>query len=127
MDTNVICLSINRCIVCLFPHSAKQSVKAETQSMLSKLLPTNARQTHGNPPGLNKLPCQQISYHLSEEQQNKGEAEEYKSKQAEGTDSRSVGNQVSYYNCCNGLFSCVSSRGQGEMCLVCNFTPVYLI
>nr|XP_020645509.1 uncharacterized protein C1orf87 homolog isoform X1 [Pogona vitticeps]XP_020645510.1 uncharacterized protein C1orf87 homolog isoform X1 [Pogona vitticeps]XP_020645512.1 uncharacterized protein C1orf87 homolog isoform X1 [Pogona vitticeps] len=90
--TKIIGSKYVRCLVEKH-EGAKQSVKAETQSMLSKLLPTNARQTHGNPPGLNKLPCQQISYRLSEEQQNKGETEEYKSKQAEATDSRSVGNQ----------------------------------
>uniref|UniRef100_A0A8D0DXU6 Chromosome 1 open reading frame 87 n=1 Tax=Salvator merianae TaxID=96440 RepID=A0A8D0DXU6_SALMN len=66
----------------------KDSVKAETKSMLSTLPPCNTRQIHGNPPGLSKLPCQQINYGVSDEQQNKGENEEKKSKQGETSDSR---------------------------------------
>lgn len=84
----------------MFPDSkAKEGVKTETQSILRTLAPHNARQSHGNPPGLNRPPCQQIHYGLRDEQQNKGEKEEQKSKQGETSDSRSVDNKVSRYNC----------------------------
>ncbi|KAJ7332655.1 hypothetical protein JRQ81_014835 [Phrynocephalus forsythii] len=89
--TKIIGSKYVRCLV-EKNEGTKQSVKAETQSMLSPQFPCNARQTHGNPPGLHKLPCQQISYRLSDEQQSKGEMGEYKSKQAEATESRSVSN-----------------------------------
>ncbi|XP_015275150.1 PREDICTED: uncharacterized protein C1orf87 homolog [Gekko japonicus] len=61
---------------------AKDGMKAETQSMFRTLPPCHTRQKHGNPPGLNKPPCQQINCGLNDEQQNKGEKEGHKSQQA---------------------------------------------
>ncbi|XP_053248257.1 uncharacterized protein C1orf87 homolog isoform X2 [Podarcis raffonei] len=82
-----------RCLVEKTDGKAKEGVKTETQSMLRTLAPHNARQAHRNPPGLNRPPCQQIHYGLRDEQQNKGEKEEQKSKQGETSDSRSVDNK----------------------------------
>ncbi|KAH0618555.1 hypothetical protein JD844_017887 [Phrynosoma platyrhinos] len=61
--------------------------------MLQTLAPCNTRQTRGNAPSLNKPPCQQINYVLNDEQQNKGEKEEHKSKQGEMNDSRTLGSK----------------------------------
>ncbi|XP_062974207.1 uncharacterized protein C1orf87 homolog [Elgaria multicarinata webbii] len=79
-----------RCLVEKNDGKAKEGVKAETQSMSRTLPPRNARQTHGNPPGLSKPPCQQINYGRNDEQQNKGEKEEHRYKQGETNDNRSV-------------------------------------
>ncbi|XP_061486480.1 uncharacterized protein C1orf87 homolog isoform X2 [Rhineura floridana] len=79
-----------RCLVEKPDGKVKEGVNGETQSMLRTLAPHNTRQTHGNPPGLNRLPCQQISYGLNDEQQNKGGGKEQASKQGEPNDNRSV-------------------------------------
>ncbi|XP_042318056.1 uncharacterized protein C1orf87 homolog [Sceloporus undulatus] len=91
--TKIIGSKYVRCFVEKKDGKAKEGVKAETQTMLQTLAPCNTRQTRGNAPSLNKPPCQQINYVLNDEQQNKGEKEEHKSKQAETSDSRSVGSK----------------------------------
>lgn len=79
---------------------AKEGVKAEMQPILRTLLPYNTRQTHGNPPGLNKPPYQRISYGLQDEQQNKSEKEEHehKCKQAETNNSGFLDSKVNCYS-----------------------------
>ncbi|XP_053104038.1 uncharacterized protein C1orf87 homolog isoform X2 [Hemicordylus capensis] len=79
-----------RCLAEKSDGKAKEGVKAEMQSVLKTLPLCNMRQTHGNPPSLNKPPCQQIDDGLDGEQQNKGEMDEHKSKQAETNKSRFV-------------------------------------
>ncbi|XP_060089313.1 uncharacterized protein C1orf87 homolog [Heteronotia binoei] len=69
---------------------AKDGMKAETQSMFRTLPLYHTRQKHGNSPGLNKPPCQQINYGLNDEQQNKDEKEGHKSQQAKANNDQFV-------------------------------------
>ncbi|KAJ6662595.1 hypothetical protein lerEdw1_011732 [Lerista edwardsae] len=69
---------------------AKKGGKAEIPSMLRRLPPHNTSKTHDEkPPGHNRALGQQINPGLEGEQQNKGDKEGHKSKQAETSSKKS--------------------------------------
>lgn len=73
----------------------KDGMKAEIQSVFRTLPTCHTRQRHGNPPGLNKPPCQQTNYRLNDIQQNKGEEDGHKSQHAKTDNDQFVVTQVS--------------------------------